>query len=327
MNHTYLNAFKVFTLIFLTGLFLLTGCSTVSAKPNPTEDKSSPTIKIGITQIVEHSSLDEIRSGIIDGLKDSGYSEPNLVINYENAQGAMENAQMIADRFNQADLDLVIAITTPSAQAAMTTLTNVPVIYSAVTDPQGAGLVGQNITGVSDLTPVNKQLTLLKALLPHAKHVGMVYNTAEQNSVVQIELAKKEASALGLSIKAIGISSTSDLSSAIDESLTGVDAFYAHVDNNLASAFDLLKEKADKAHVPIIGAVKAYVDQGALATDGIDNYKIGYQTGLMAAKYLSGTKLSDIPAETTKETVLLIRADIAKQFQVNIPDPYQDFVK
>lgn len=318
---------------FILSLSLvLAGCQ--SSAPAPSTDtaadssKTTPTIyHVGITQIVEHPSLDEIRAGIEAGLKDQGFdTASNLKIDYENAQGNMENTQLIAQRFDSQNKQLVIAITTPSAQAAFQTIHNSPILFSAITDPEGAGLKAKGISGVSDMTPIKKQLDLLKALLPNAKKVGMVYNTGEQNSVVQVALAKQLAADAGLELISTGVSSTNDMATAIDQVLSKCDVFYAHVDNSLAAAFPLLVQKSDAAGKPIIGAVEKYVTDGALATDGINNYQIGYQTGLMAAKVLNGTSVDALPIETIEKTECLISKKTVERFNVQVPEALKTYL-
>lgn len=312
---------SLFTLIGITAA-LATGCQSNTANTNTTpSSESTKNYTLGITQIVEHPSLDLIRSGIEAGLKDQGFEVgKNLVIDYQNAQGAMENAQLIAQKFNTKEKDLIIAITTPSAQAAFQQVKEAPVIFSAITDPAGAGLAVKGITGVSDMTPIEKQLKLLKTLLPDAKTIGMIYNTGEQNSVVQVELAKTLAKPLGLDIEAVGIANTNDLATALDQVLTKSDALYVQVDNSLASGFPLLIEKANKANIPVIGSVEDYVTQGALATDGINNYQIGYQTGLMAAKVISGQSVDELPIETIEKTELVVSESALKRFGITLPE-------
>lgn len=315
------------TLLTLVGTaaLLTTGCQSESAaqtNSQKAQNTKTPTIyTVGITQIVEHPSLDAIRSGLEAGLKDQGYEVgKNLIFDYQNAQGSMENAQLIAQQFNTKEKNLVVAITTPCAQAAFQTIKEAPVIFSAITDPEGAGLKTKGITGISDMTPIQKQLDLLKRLLPNAKTIGMVYNTGEQNSVVQVELAKTLAEPMGLTIETVGISSTNDLATALDQVLSKSDVFYAHVDNSLASGFSLLMEKANASNIPVIGSVEDYVLSGALATDGINNYQIGYQTGLMAAKVLSGQSVDDLPIETIDKTELVLSQSAMKKFGITVPD-------
>lgn len=322
---------KLVLLVTLLAMSLMTfGCSSAkSSTAASTSETPAPgeTMEVGITQIVEHPSLDLIRSGIEAALKDQGFdSATNLKIDYQNAQGNMENTQLIAQKFNDKKKKLVIAITTPSAQAAFQGVKDVPVIFSAVTDPKGAGLEAKGITGVSDMTPIKKQLELLKKLLPNAKTVGMVYNTGEQNSVVQVEMAKTIAKELGLEIVSAGVSNTNDMPQAIEQVLSKSDVFYAHVDNSLATAFTLLAEKANSAGIPIIGAVADYVKSGALATDGIDNYDIGYQTGLMAAKILKGESVDNLPIETATNTKLIISKKVVKQFKINVPKELEKYL-
>ncbi len=310
----------------------LAGCQAKSTSTTDTAVATSTNAAehvyhIGITQIVEHPSLDEIRAGIEAGLKTQGFdTASNLEIDYENAQGNMENTQLIAQRFDSQKKQLVIAITTPSAQAAFQTIQNSPILFSAITDPEGAGLKAKGISGISDMTPIQKQLDLLKALLPNAKKVGMVYNTGEQNSVVQVELAKQLAADAGLELVCTGVSSTNDMASAIDQVLSKCDVFYAHVDNSLAAAFPLLVQKSDSAGKPIIGAVEKYVTDGALATDGINNYQIGYQTGLMAAKVLNGTSVDALPIETIEKTECLISKKTAERFNVQVPEALKSYL-
>ena len=322
---------RILLLVTLLTLSLTAfGCSntkTASTTSTTETPAAGEVIEIGITQIVEHPSLDLIRSGIEAALKDQGFdSSTNLKIDYQNAQGNMENTQLIAQKFNDKKKKLVIAITTPSAQAAFQAVKDVPVIFSAVTDPKGAGLEAKGITGVSDMTPIKKQLELLKKLLPNAKTVGMVYNTGEQNSVVQVEMAKGIAKELGLEIVSTGVSNTNDMPQAIDQVLSKSDVFYAHVDNSVATAFTLLAEKANKAGIPIIGSVADYVKGGALATDGIDNYDIGYQTGLMAAKILKGESVDNLPIETVANTKIILSKKVAEQFKITIPKELEQYL-
>lgn len=302
------NLMKTVMTLTLTTALILTGCAPAPAAPaTPAPEAPAEKLAIGITQIVEHPSLDLIRQGIIDGLKDQGFADgEQILIDYANAQGNMENTQLIAQKFEADKKNLVIAITTPSGQAAKNNVKSCPVIFSAVTDPAGAGLVDKNITGVSDMTPIDQQLELLKALLPEAKTVGMIYNSSEQNSVVQVELTQEKAKALGLTVEAVAITNANEIPLALDALLGKVDVLYTHIDNTLASAYGVIIQKANDKKIPVLGAVEDYVKQGAIATQGIDNYKVGFQTGLMAARVLKGEDVNSIPFETLKETDLII---------------------
>lgn len=312
---------KSILIMSLTTALILTGCAPAPQPEAPAPAAPAEKIAIGITQIVEHPSLDLIRQGVIDGLKDKGFVDgEQIAIDYVNAQGNMENTQLIAQKFEADKKKLVIAITTPSGQAAKNNVKSSPIIFSAVTDPEGAGLVGDNITGVSDMTPIDQQLELLKTLLPTAKTIGMIYNSSEQNSVVQVELTKEKAIAMGLTVEAVAITTANEIPLALDALLSKVDVLYTHVDNTLASAYGVIIQKANEKKIPVLGAVEDYVKQGAIATQGIDNYKVGYQTGVMAARVLSGEDVNTIPFETLKETDLIINTKALADLGITVSD-------
>lgn len=277
--------------------------------------------KIGVTQIVEHPSLDAIREGIYAAIEDAGYIDGETIeINYMNSQGSMENSNTIANEFASKKYDAIVAITTPSAQSVFNKIKETPIIYSAVTDPKSAGLEGDFITGVSDMTPVKKQLELLKELLPEAKTVGMIYNSSELNSEIQVEIARKVAEELGLELVVSGITNSNEVSLALDAVLGKVDVLYVQKDNTVASAFPVVVKKANEKNVPIIGAVKDFVDQGALATDGPSEFEIGYQTGEMIVKVLNGQDIKEIEAEVVLKTKRDYNVDVAAKYGVVIPE-------
>ncbi len=312
---------SMLTLSLATAM-ILTGCAPAPAAPAaPATPAPAEKLAIGITQIVEHPSLDLIRQGILDGLKDNGFADgEKITVDYANAQGNMENTQLIAQKFEADKKDLVIAITTPSGQAAKNNVKSCPIIFSAVTDPAGAGLVDKNISGVSDMTPIDQQLALLQALLPSAKTIGMIYNSSEQNSVVQVKQTEEKAKALGLTVEAVAITTANELPLALDALLGKVDVLYTHVDNTLASAYGVIIQKADAKKIPVLGAVEDYVKQGAIATQGIDNYKVGYQTGIMAARVLKGEDVNSIPFETLKETDLILNTKALTALEITVPE-------
>ncbi len=185
-------------------------------------------------------------------------------------------------------------------------------------------MIGKNITGVSDMTPIRKQLDLLKRLMPNAKKVGIIYNSSELNSEIQVNIAKEEAEDLGLELEIAAITNTNEISPALDKVLKNVDALYTHVDNSLASAYPLIVKKCDELNVPIIAAVDDYVKQGALAAEGINNYKVGYQTGEMIVKILNGEKVENILVETLQETELIINKEVANKYNITLPDAIKE---
>ena len=294
---------KLFILLLV---ILCTACGTEKQKK----------IEIGITQIVEHPSLDDVRKGVIDALKEKGYDENKININYKNAQGDFGTAQMIANSFVQDKKDIILAISTPSAQAAVNNVKNKPVFFSAVVNPENAGILRKNVTGVSDKSPVKKQVELIEKLLPEAKNIGIVYNTSEQNSFYLTEEFTKVAEEKGYTVKVKGISNISEMASALDTLLPTIDVLYTSIDNTVASTYPLIVEKSNKANKPIIGATKSFADQGALAIDGISDYQVGYQTGEMVAKYLNGEKIENIPYEVVEKSEIHINKDVAEKFGI-----------
>lgn len=293
---------KIFILLLV---ILCTACGTEKQKK----------IEIGIIQIVEHPSLDDVRKGVIDALKEKGYDGNKININYKNAQGDFGTAQVIAQEFNNIS-DVIIAVSTPSAQAAVNNVKNKPVFFSAVVNPENAGILRKNVTGVSDKSPVKKQVELIEKLLPEAKNIGIVYNTSEQNSFYLTEEFTKAAEEKGYTVKVKGISNISEMASALDTILPTIDVLYTSIDNTVASTYPLIVEKSNKANKPIIGATKSFADQGALAIDGISDYQVGYQTGEMVAKYLNGEKIENIPYEVVEKSEIHINKDVAAKFGI-----------
>src|SRR5690606_1264247 len=242
-------------------------------------------LRVGITQIVEHPALDAARQGFIERMAELGYREGvDVVYDIHSAQGDTGTAMTIAQKFAADRVDLVLAIATPTAQAAAQVIRDIPILITAVTDPVSAELVesierpGTNVTGTSDLTPVRAQLELLKLLAPSARRVGVIYNSGEVNSVVQVELARRAAADLGLEIvEAIAVNSSEVLQAA--QSLVGrVDALYVPTDNTVVSAIEAVVLVAERARLPLISGEDLSVEQGALATVGLDYKQLGRQT-------------------------------------------------
>ena len=272
-------------------------------------------IKIGITQIVEHQSLDDVRQGVIDSLKANGYGEDKVEISYKNAQGDFGTAQIIAQEFKNTS-DIVVAISTPSAQAAVNNIKDKPIFFAAITNPESAGVLVENVTGVSDRSPVKKQVELIKEILPETKKIGVVYNTSEQNSFYLTDEFKKEAEKNGYEVVIKGITNVNEIASALDTILPEIDVLYTTIDNTIASTYPLIIDKSKKVNKPVIGATKSYVDQGALASEGISDYKVGYQTGEMIVRYLKGEDIKNMKFEVVRESERYINREVAKNFKI-----------
>lgn len=283
--------------------------------------------KIGITQIVEHPALDGARDGFLKALADAGYKDgENLKIEYQNAQGDQAVAQSIAEGFVSDSKDLILAIATPTAQAAYNATKDIPVLITAVTDPVQAGLAKSleksetNVTGTSDATPIDKQFALIRELLPESKKVGIVYNTSELNSEVQVAQAKVIAQKYGLELVVKGVTAVNELAQVLDSMLKEVDVLYTPTDNLIVSATPLVVKKAIENKIPLIGCIEDQVNQGALATETIDYYKLGYQTGEVAVRILKGEKPSDISIKTLEKTDLMINQKTAQALGIKVSE-------
>lgn len=308
---------------------LLAGCGSADGDAEPAADGTAvagEAVEIGITQIVSHPSLDAAREGFKRALEENGVE---ATYDEQNAQGDQSTATSIANTFATDGKDLVLAIATPTAQAAAQAITDVPVLFTAVTEPEEAGLVdswetpGRNLTGTSDLNPVREQLELLVEIAPDAETIGIVYSSGEVNSEVQVELAKEAADELGLTIEEATVSTSAEVQQAA-QSLE-VDAFYIPTDNAVVSALESVIAVAEQRQVPLVVGESDSVERGGLATYGIDYDKLGYQTGLMAVQILTeGADPAEMPVETLEELTLVVNSGAAERMGVSIPQAVLD---
>lgn len=296
--------------------------------------KGDGKVTIGINQLVTHDALDAARVGFLDALKANGYEEgKNLTVDVQNAQGSQDTALTISNKFVTDKKDMIFAIATPSAMASAQATKdhpNIPVIITAVTDPVDAGLVdslaspGTNVTGTTDMNPVKEQLALVKELTTGTK-VGILYNSGESNSEVQVVIAKAAASELGLQLEIATVSNSSEVKAAAESLSSKVDAFYLPTDNTVISAIDTVIDVARANKLPIIAGEAESVKRGALITFGLDYYNLGYQTGEMAAKLLKeGLKPKDMPVESQKQPKLYINVTEANNIGITIPQQLID---
>lgn len=303
---------------------LLTGCKSSDSQSGDAE------YTIGISQFAEHGSLDNCREGFIEGLKEEGIEEgENLKIEYKNAAADQGTAKQISDTFVSDKVDLICGIATPSAQAAFNSAMNsdIPVIYTAVTDPAEAKLVDDEgnpvgeITGTSDELPIKEQLEMIREILPDAKKVGILYTTSEANSVSALSTYKKLAGDYDLEIVEKGVTQTADISLAAEELLGEVDCLTNLTDNTVVNSLATILDKANAQKIPVFGSEIEQVKLGCLAAEGLDYIKLGKQTGKMAAQVLKGgKKASEIKYETISEPGLYVNTKAAENLGITIDE-------
>ena len=279
-----------------------------------------------VTAIVEHPALDAVRDGVKDALKDEGFEAgTNLKWEYQSAQGNTGTAAQIARKFVGDKPDAIVAIATPSAQALVSATKTIPVVYSGVTDPVAAQLVkdwkpsGTNVTGVSDLLELEKQVDLIKRVVPNVKRVGMVYNPGEANSAVVVKAMKELLGKSGITLVEAAAPRTVDVGSAAKSLIGKVDVIYTNTDNNVVSAYEALVKVGNDAKIPLVASDTDSVKRGAIAALGVNYYDLGRQTGKVVARILKGEKPGDIASATSSKLELFVNTTAAQKQGVTLP--------
>lgn len=267
--------------------------------PAETESADGQTYKIGVIQLVEHAALDASNEGFVAALDDAGIS---YEIDQQNAQGDQSACQTISEKLVNDGNDLILAIATPAAQAVAGATSDIPILVTAVTDPADSGLVesnevpGGNVSGTSDLTPVKEQIELLTKLLPDAKKVGILYCSAEANSVLQSDMAEAACADAGLESEVFTVSSSNEIQQVVESMVGKVDAIYCPTDNTIAAGMATVAMVANDNGLPTICGEEGMVNAGGLATYGIDYYQLGYMAGEQAVDILvNGADISTMP--------------------------------
>jgi putative ABC transport system substrate-binding protein len=289
-------------------------------------EDSKESLSIGISKIVSHPALDALEKGVIDVVRES---YPNAVFDLQNANGEVTTAASIAHKFKSQEVSLAVGIATPTAQALVNTLTDVPVIYCAVTDPVDAGLVRsydageKNVTGVSDMTPVKEQIRFLNQI-KKIETLGHVYCSGEANAVRLADIAKKACGELGIKFIETTVSNSSEVRQATQAIIRRVDGLYISNDNTVVSALSSVADIALKHKIPVMSADPSSAETiPVLAAWGFDYYKMGRKTGDIVVDVLKGQKTSDIPTvfmTSAADVDLLLNKDVAKKLGLTFPD-------
>lgn len=304
---------------------LLVGCGGSSDKgADSGQADSGKTYKVGVFQFIQHQALDASNKGFIRALDDSGIS---YTVDQQNASGDPSTTQTIAQKLVEDNNDLIFAIATPAAQAVAGVTSEIPIVVTAVTDPADAGLVAsnekpeRNVTGTSDLNPIEKQVDLLQQLIPSAKKIGILYCSAEANSKLQASLVSEFCKTRGLETMDFTVSNSNEIQTVVESMVGKVDVIYAPTDNMIANAMATVSMVATENKLPIIAGEENMVNAGALATYSVDYDKLGYKAGEMAVKILKGeAKPADLPVGylADDEYRLVVNEDIAKQLNIDI---------
>lgn len=297
--------------------------------------KSKKVLKIGILQLTEHAALDAAKQGFLDGLVAKGYVDgKNIQINLLNAQADQSNLKVMSGRLVSEKSDLLLAIATPAAQALANETKDIPILTTAVTDLVGAKLAksnekpGTNVSGTSDMTPIKEQIALLNQLVPNAKTIGFLFNSSEDNSKLQVDIAEKEAKGFGYSTKRLTVTNTNDVAQNMEVLAAQVDAIYIPTDNTLASSMATIGKIAKEKKLPVITGESNMVMEGGLATVGVDYYKLGQQTADMAIEVLTKkVKVQNLPVQTQTDPQIVINKKMAEIIGIIVPKELKSALK
>ncbi len=301
---------------------MLTGCGG---------QDNGDVLKVGIIQLMEHPSLDTIRLSIIEGLEEEGYVDgENLKIDYQNGQNDMSTMKNIAQKFVGDEVDVIVAIATPAAQAALSETTDIPIVFAAITDPVDAELVdsletpGGNVTGTSDEVSAEQIMSLAKDITPGFKTIGALYNIGEDNSVSVVAGLKDYAAKNGYKVVESTVTNTSEVQQAAQYLADKVDVVFSPIDNTVASSMAVVTDIFNNADIPYYVSADSMVADGGLATYGIDYTVLGKETATMIADILEGADTATMAVKKMSDMSVYVNTDTAKDIGVEIPKAVLD---
>lgn len=325
----YINRLFIILLLVIVTIFAMVSCDT-----SESSKEESRTLKIGVIQYAPHPSLDNCYEGFVQGLEEAGFKVgDNIEIDYQNAQGEMSNSDMIAKNMIASKYDLILGIATPSAMSAYSAAkdTDIPVIFSAVSDPVSAGIVKSlerpeyNITGTSDVLPLEDQMKMIRAFLPDAQKIGIVYTTSEPNSVSHLTQFKDLAPKYGFEIVEVGVTNASEVATAAVTVVSkGVDCINNFTDNNVVNNLTSLLHAAENAGIPVFGSEVEQVKNGCMASESIDYVSLGIKTGEMAAAVLKGEKASEMAVQLISDSTPVYNSQVLEELGLTLPEDYAE---
>ena len=309
-------------LVVVLAVTMLTGCGGAN---------DDGKLKVGIIQLMEHPSLDTIRTSIIEGLEEEGYVDgENIVIDYQNGQNDMSTMKNIAQKFVGDEVDVIVAIATPAAQAALSETTDIPIVFAAITDPVDAELVdtleapGGNVTGTSDEVSAEQIMGLAKEITPGFKTIGALYNIGEDNSVSVVASLKDFAAKNGYKVVESTVTNTSEVQQAAQYLADKVDVVFSPIDNTIASSMAVVTDIFNQADIPYYVSADSMVKDGGLATYGIDYTVLGNETAKMIADILGGADPATMAVKKMSDMSVYVNTDTAKEIGVEIPKAVLD---
>lgn len=309
-------------LVVVLAVTMLTGCGG---------GNDDGKLKVGIIQLMEHPSLDTIRTSIIEGLEEEGYVDgENIVIDYQNGQNDMSTMKNIAQKFVGDEVDVIVAIATPAAQAALSETTDIPIVFAAITDPVDAELVdtleapGGNVTGTSDEVSAEQIMGLAKEITPGFKTIGALYNIGEDNSVSVVAGLKDFAAKNGYKVVESTVTNTSEVQQAAQYLADKVDVVFSPIDNTIASSMAVVTDIFNQADIPYYVSADSMVKDGGLATYGIDYTVLGNETAKMIADILGGADPATMAVKKMSDMSVYVNTDTAKEIGVEIPKAVLD---
>ncbi len=328
-----MNKFKKVAAAVTLAAVMLAGCGGAGVK-NSDDNSSAPEASydqkvVTISQFAEHASLDDCKRGFLEGLKNGGYEEgKNLKIKEQNANADPGIANQIANQFVSDKPDLACGIATISAQSLYNAFqkTEIPVIFTAVSDPLAAGLAKEDgspvgkVTGTSDKLPLEQQVKMIRDLMPEAKTIGVLYSTSEVNSESHVKELEKICPKYGFKLEAVGIATVQDIPAATDNILNKVDCLNNITDNTVVNALDVVIDKANAKGIPVFGSEIEQLRKGCVASMSIDYVGLGRITGEMAAKVLDGEDISKMPFKTITENTMVYNPQACEKFGIKIPE-------
>lgn len=319
-------------LLACTAALTLTACKGTDTADQTAQPKDMYTV--GVIQYATHPSLDNCYEGFVQGLAAEGFVEgENLKIDFQNAQGDLANSDLMAKTMVTSKVDLMGAVATPAAMSQYSAArnTNIPIVFTAVSDPVAAGLVksleqpATNATGTSDVLPLAKQVEMIRAFLPDAKKIGVIYTTSETNSISHLKTLEEVAAKAGFEVISVGVANSSEVASAAASVVAkGADCINNFTDNNVVDNLASVLKAANDGGIPVFGSEIEQVKLGCLAAEGIDYVALGEQTGRMAARVLKGEKVSEIAVEEVKTSTPVYNKKVCETLGLELPEGYQD---